>query len=1469
MWISSILFAGAALASADAGQDKRQLNLGPSVKFSTGTVNGRSLLGVDSFKGIHFAEAPVGNLRLRPPQRITRDQGVIDGTQQEPACIAQSVRAPSGPQVPNNLTSNPLIQQLNGGGQTEDCLTVNVFRPSTATSASNLPVIVWIYGGGFETGSTQIYDGTPLVSLSVAQGSPVIVAMMNYRLAAYGFLGGKELVNEGSTNLGLLDQRQALEWIADNIGAFGGDPSKVTIWGESAGAISVFDQLLLFNADNTYKGKPLFRGAIMESGTAIPADSYSGPKAQAVYDNVVAAAGCSGAANTTQCLRGVSTQTFTNAMNSQPGIFDYQSVALSYLPRPDGRVLVQSPGSQAQSGGIVKVPMIITDCEDEGTLFSLVQSNLTTTDDLVTYINTYFFPQASRDRIQGLVDAYPNDPSAGSPFRTGPLYNIYGQYKRLAAILGDLTFTLTRRLVLNVFANNMPDVPVWSGLISNLYGAPVVGTLHGSDILSSFGYLPGNTQFSLQSYIISFVNTLDPNNGPITQLKWPQWKEKKQLVHFNALLNTYLTDDFRPDQYNYLVNNQDILQHHMTTTAPQSNPAAAPPPKLDGTSNHEAQKSAAIPAVNKPLPQTPQGPQAAQAPQPAQSIQKAAQQQTAAGVQPNMPAKPAAPSTTTTAVAAGAQNPAPAQTSQIAKPANTANPAQRAPPASGAAPSANASSQRARPASVANTAQPTAMRTATTLVPGAGAGENAGARPVAPASGAQQPTATVTGATKPQSAQSSAAATNTTQTGQPPKNGTAAPQGARPNAVTAGTPQAGRPNAATTGAPQTPRPSTNTTGSQQAARSIGVTTGASSAARPAVVQAAGARPAGQATIGARSAAQVISAARPNMTINTVRPNPTAGTPVNRPAATAAVSGAISTPARPVESVTVAPRNGATQVAGSRPSTPSTPATGTRPVSTPAAGTSTPGRMTVSVAPGRSIIQSVTVTPSAAFGAVQPFAYRPPITVVAGSNASRQPIQFTAGSRPGTPGVAQRLQQVAGRPAAPASAVKPVQTVGKQAATPAVGANRLPAKPAATSAATAAAATPTRPPAVTNAVTPSAGAASTSTPTKVDISLHYGSPLAAGSTTAGTASSGPFPMGKNRMDNRERKKRWREANEDRNKDNDLRSRVNKRAHKLFGVGNTRMKELWIEEEFSKRKAKRQSKEGRALDQIPIVEGTELADITFGDLGRAILHTLTLYTKEPTPTDLTLPSHEELVRLHEERMKAAAAQDPLASLMADVLMREPNVETSAASNGQSDVKMEDLQSVTTDAQDKTKDGVKQAGEGAANTPEVVMTGSSEDAARTSEKSNAIERTPSLVPQSSDATQAATPQPLIPRSGTATPTGHGSEAFGRSMEDEDEDEDDNDPPPFDAKQAFELTESILAIAGVVAKEIRISQADLDAIGRDLEACSQMASVRGELHKKVGSLYEIDLSTIVDYDDDDVFDATVLTRLEEAMSE
>ncbi|KAL1592626.1 hypothetical protein SLS60_011042 [Paraconiothyrium brasiliense] len=517
------------------------------------TVVGKSSSGVETFNGIPFAQPPTGNLRLKPPQPLMSSVGKVDGTQTPQAC-PQFFFSLDQSNFPTNvlgeILNTPLFQAATNAG--EDCLTINVQRPAGTTSSSKLPVLFWIFGGGFELGSTQMYDGTSLVTSSISEGKPVVFVAVNYRVGGFGFLPGKEILKDGSANLGLLDQRLGLKWVADNIAAFGGDPDKVTIWGESAGAISVADQMLLYDGDNTYNGKPLFRAGIMNSGSIVPAKPVDDAKGQAVYDLVVKNAGCSSSSDTLACLRSKDYTTFLNAANSVPGILSYSSVSLSYLPRPDGTALTASPDALVVAGKYAKIPFIVGDQEDEGTLFGLFTPNLTTTQDVTKYLSTVFFPTASTTVLQGLVDTYQNTLEDGSPFRTLLLNNWYPQFKRISAIIGDITFTITRRVFLETASSVFPDVPSWSYLSSYDYGTPILGTFHGSDLLQVFyGVLPNNAAKSIRAYYLSFVYNLDPNTDSGLD-NWPQWSVGQQLKSFGANSNALLKDDFRADTAAYL-----------------------------------------------------------------------------------------------------------------------------------------------------------------------------------------------------------------------------------------------------------------------------------------------------------------------------------------------------------------------------------------------------------------------------------------------------------------------------------------------------------------------------------------------------------------------------------------------------------------------------------------------------------------------------------------------------------------------------------------------------------------------------------------------------------------------------------------------------------------------------------------------------------------------------------------------------
>src|SRR6266568_4911128 len=218
----------------------------PQVKVASGIVEGKKDGPVHVFLGIPYAAAPVGDLRWKPPVPIAKWTGVRKARDFGAHCMQGRVFG--------DMT-------FRDPGGSEDCLSLNVWVPAKP-SQPKLPVMVWIYGGGFVAGTTS--EGRQNGVHLAQQG--VIVVSMNYRLGVFGFFVHPELAKESghnsAGNYGLLDQLAALQWVHDNIAAFGGDPGNVTIFGESAGSFSVSAQM----ASPLAKG--LFQKAIGESGGA-------------------------------------------------------------------------------------------------------------------------------------------------------------------------------------------------------------------------------------------------------------------------------------------------------------------------------------------------------------------------------------------------------------------------------------------------------------------------------------------------------------------------------------------------------------------------------------------------------------------------------------------------------------------------------------------------------------------------------------------------------------------------------------------------------------------------------------------------------------------------------------------------------------------------------------------------------------------------------------------------------------------------------------------------------------------------------------------------------------------------------------------------------------------------------------------------------------------------------------------------
>jgi para-nitrobenzyl esterase len=246
--IAQLLLAALLLAPTLAGAQTAAPSVDDRVRTRSGSVRGTAgkRPGVRAYLGIPYAAPPVGDLRWRAPKPVSAWKGTHAADHFSPSCI-QGPNTPFGPWTSEFLLLGPT---------SEDCLYLNVW--SAASAGARRPVLVYVYGGGFNSGSgdVPVYDGSHLAQ----QG--LVVVNMNYRVGALGFLAHPELTKEAgaSGNYGLLDQVAALQWVRDNIAAFGGDPSRVMVAGQSAGAMSVY----LLTASPLAKG--LFQRAAIESG---------------------------------------------------------------------------------------------------------------------------------------------------------------------------------------------------------------------------------------------------------------------------------------------------------------------------------------------------------------------------------------------------------------------------------------------------------------------------------------------------------------------------------------------------------------------------------------------------------------------------------------------------------------------------------------------------------------------------------------------------------------------------------------------------------------------------------------------------------------------------------------------------------------------------------------------------------------------------------------------------------------------------------------------------------------------------------------------------------------------------------------------------------------------------------------------------------------------------------------------------
>ncbi|ESZ98506.1 putative extracellular lipase [Sclerotinia borealis F-4128] len=510
------------LGTATATSQPSTINNSPKVSILNGTYHGIHLspYNEDVFLGIPFAQPPVGSLRFNPPQSLNTTWDIPrNATEYSPECIGYG----SDDWVLGNIIS-------------EDCLTLNVVRPSGLSPDAKLPVAVWIHGGGNVEGGSRDprYNLSFIVSQSVEAKTPMIAVSIQYRLSGWGFLFGQEILDAGSANIGFRDQRLALHWIQENIGFFGGAKDEVTIWGESAGASGVGVQLVAYGGRND----GLFRGAITQSGGLTASRRYSTPEAwQPVYNNITAAAGCANTNDTLACLRTVPTELLSSVFNSSV------AAAASWGVQIDHDLILKSGTSQLRAGEFVHVPLLTGLNSDEGASFG--SRGINTSSQFLAMVQSNGLDNTTTATLAAL---YPDIPAIGIPAtlkgRPPPSEASLGaQWKRAAAYGGDLQMHAQRRLTSQMWAKwNVSSYSYRFNVLVHGVSASI-GSSHFQEVAFVFdntrgeGYVNAVSQNPFEGdegelrdlarvmsrMWIGFVVGGDPNVAGVSNVSWPSY----------------------------------------------------------------------------------------------------------------------------------------------------------------------------------------------------------------------------------------------------------------------------------------------------------------------------------------------------------------------------------------------------------------------------------------------------------------------------------------------------------------------------------------------------------------------------------------------------------------------------------------------------------------------------------------------------------------------------------------------------------------------------------------------------------------------------------------------------------------------------------------------------------------------------------------------------------------------------------
>ncbi|XP_074427931.1 acetylcholinesterase [Larus michahellis] len=494
------------------------------VPTSAGPVRGVRLPAgatgeVGAFLGIPYAEPPVGRLRFQPSRPAAPWRGVLDASSYRHACY-QAVDT-MFPGFGGSEMWNPNREM------SEDCLYLNVWVPLPRPTAP-VPVLVWIYGGGFYSGasSLDVYDGR---YLAAAEG--LVVVSMNYRVGALGFLAlpGHP---EAPGNVGLLDQRLALRWVQANIGAFGGDAAAVTLFGESAGAASIGLHLL------SPGSRTLFRRAVLQSGSPngpwATVGAAEGRRRAATLGKLVGCGGGGGGNNGNEtellaCLRAKAPPELVEqeaAVLPQQGVFRF-----AFVPVVDGEFLADAPEALLAAGGRPDAEVLLGAVQDEGTYFLVYgvpgfgkdNESLISREEFLGGVRLGV-PQANELAAEAVVLQYTDWLDQDNPVKNREaLDDIVGDHNVVCPLMHFAQRWAERGGTVYAY--------LFDHRASNLLWPPWMGVPHGYEIEFVFGqplnphlnYTGEEEQLSrrIMRYWGNFARTGDPNEASEQEPRWP------------------------------------------------------------------------------------------------------------------------------------------------------------------------------------------------------------------------------------------------------------------------------------------------------------------------------------------------------------------------------------------------------------------------------------------------------------------------------------------------------------------------------------------------------------------------------------------------------------------------------------------------------------------------------------------------------------------------------------------------------------------------------------------------------------------------------------------------------------------------------------------------------------------------------------------------------------------------------------